>query len=73
LFQVEFQFAEETVARGTSSHRRPPDCDHQGWRGCALRGLQRILSFLSAAGTGPAAILRERQVLISLSAPLAMR
>lgn len=32
LFQVEFQFAEETVARGTSSHRRPPDCDHQGWR-----------------------------------------
>jgi len=34
LFQVEFQFAEETVARGTSSHSRPPDCDHQGW--CAV-------------------------------------
>ena len=32
LFQVEFQFAEETVARGTSSHRRPPGCDYQGWR-----------------------------------------
>ncbi len=35
LFQVELKKAEETMTRGTGSHRRPPDCERQGSRACA--------------------------------------
>src|SRR4029077_18957385 len=38
LNQVEFEAAKETVARGTSSHTRPPDCEEQGWRAGACGG-----------------------------------
>jgi hypothetical protein len=56
--QMDFQFAEKTTASGTISHDQPP-----GWQPIGLPHWlrasvsQRMVSFLSAAGMGPAVAL----------------